>query len=510
MKTTTTKLSVLAFLGLGLATGYGQDYLGRVGINTNTPKATLDIAKKELSTLPSGQPQGVLLPRLTTQERNTFTNVERGTMMFNTDKNCIDWYNGSYWACIDGSQADAPPTSISTPVNIDKPMVTVGGGKKFLFSVIDNNYSPYTEPTGPATWDIRVNPDTTTEPMVNLQGIITTKGIEIKLPVTSTGDTTLDATAILVTVPAEKTQDGIGRTLALSWPATAVTTSTSSITATIRALEGDLNIKKLDINAGIGNDKQGVELATFNYSSNGTPQTYQIRVLPGIPDRKFGIETNGELEHQFLYMTTEIVGSYLVNGQVYKKEWLSMNLGADYTNLKSPYFNPGRTWGSTEERIKDYHAYGSSFQWGRDSDGHELMNWTAPTQGTPKNLSQSWTAPTDLALITFTTPDPCPHGFHMPTDPEWDELHIAITGAAPYSGSGNSRLYNDSRFGATFNGSRSATNGAILDGQSFIGNWWSNYTGPYKWYRFGFNSSGSGFTGGRNPSEGNAIRCIKD
>lgn len=389
-------------------------------------------------------------------------------------------------------------------------MVTVGGGKKFLFSVIDNNYSPYTEPTGPATWDIRVNPDTTTEPMVNLQGIITTKGIEIKLPVTSTGDTTLDATAILVTVPAEKTQDGIGRTLALSWPATAVTTSTSSITATIRALEGDLNIKKLDINAGIGNDKQGVELATFNYSSNGTPQTYQIRVLPGIPDRKFGIETNGELEHQFLYMTTEIVGSYLVNGQVYKKEWLSMNLGADYTNLKSPYFNPGKTWASTEERIRDYHAFGSSFQWGRDSDGHELMNWTAADQGTPKNLSQSWTARTAYDLITFTTPDPCPHGFHMPTNQEWDELHTAITGAAPYGGSGNSRLYNDSRFGATFNGSRSATNGAILDGQSFIGNWWSNYTGPYKWYRFGLNSSGSGFTGGRNPSEGNAIRCIKD
>ncbi|MCU7541492.1 hypothetical protein [Riemerella anatipestifer] len=45
MKTKTTKLSVLAFLGLGLA-AYGQDYSGKVGINYNKPNATLEIKGK--------------------------------------------------------------------------------------------------------------------------------------------------------------------------------------------------------------------------------------------------------------------------------------------------------------------------------------------------------------------------------------------------------------------------------------------------------------------------------
>ncbi|USL96493.1 hypothetical protein D1J36_001415 [Riemerella anatipestifer] len=45
MKTTATKLSVLAFLGLGLAV-YGQDYSGKVGINISTPSATLDVKSK--------------------------------------------------------------------------------------------------------------------------------------------------------------------------------------------------------------------------------------------------------------------------------------------------------------------------------------------------------------------------------------------------------------------------------------------------------------------------------
>ncbi|WP_181143394.1 hypothetical protein [Riemerella anatipestifer] len=40
MKTTATKLSVLAFLGLGLV-AYGQS--GKVGVNISSPRATLDV-----------------------------------------------------------------------------------------------------------------------------------------------------------------------------------------------------------------------------------------------------------------------------------------------------------------------------------------------------------------------------------------------------------------------------------------------------------------------------------
>ncbi|MDY3318641.1 FISUMP domain-containing protein [Riemerella anatipestifer] len=85
-----------------------QDYNGRVGINTKEPQATLDISKKELNTLPSGHTQGVLFPEFSTTERSTFTSPKKGTMIYNTDKNCIEIYQGvvsgvHQWTCMPGS-----------------------------------------------------------------------------------------------------------------------------------------------------------------------------------------------------------------------------------------------------------------------------------------------------------------------------------------------------------------------------------------------------------------------
>ncbi|MDY3317037.1 hypothetical protein PG630_06930 [Riemerella anatipestifer] len=82
-----------------------QDYSGRVGINTKEPQATLDISKKELNTLPSGHTQGVLFPEFSTTERSTFTNPKKGTMIYNTDKECIEIYRGisggvRQWSCL--------------------------------------------------------------------------------------------------------------------------------------------------------------------------------------------------------------------------------------------------------------------------------------------------------------------------------------------------------------------------------------------------------------------------
>ncbi|MDY3318941.1 FISUMP domain-containing protein [Riemerella anatipestifer] len=85
-----------------------QDYNGRVGINTKEPQATLDISKKELNTLPSGHTQGVLFPEFSTTERSTFTSPKKGTMIYNTDKNCVEIYQGvvsgvHQWTCMPGS-----------------------------------------------------------------------------------------------------------------------------------------------------------------------------------------------------------------------------------------------------------------------------------------------------------------------------------------------------------------------------------------------------------------------
>ncbi|MDO4764086.1 MAG: GEVED domain-containing protein [Flavobacteriaceae bacterium] len=74
-------------------------YDGRVGINTEEPLATLDVRETKLDLLPKGTPQGVLFPRFTTQERDTFQNVKEGTMLYNTTLKCLEIYKENTWEC---------------------------------------------------------------------------------------------------------------------------------------------------------------------------------------------------------------------------------------------------------------------------------------------------------------------------------------------------------------------------------------------------------------------------
>lgn len=62
----------------------------QVGVNTSNPQATLDIRKSP--TIPVTIAQGVSFPNFTSEERATFTNVKKGTMIYNTTKHCLEVY----------------------------------------------------------------------------------------------------------------------------------------------------------------------------------------------------------------------------------------------------------------------------------------------------------------------------------------------------------------------------------------------------------------------------------
>ncbi|EKB57003.1 hypothetical protein HMPREF9699_01167, partial [Bergeyella zoohelcum ATCC 43767] len=91
MNKTTIKISVLAFLGF-MTYGYAQQqqqdpHRGKVGINTVTPSATMDIrpstanAQKEATTN-----EGIIAPKLSkTRIANIATPVE-GTLVYATDE----------------------------------------------------------------------------------------------------------------------------------------------------------------------------------------------------------------------------------------------------------------------------------------------------------------------------------------------------------------------------------------------------------------------------------------
>ncbi|MDY3316587.1 FISUMP domain-containing protein [Riemerella anatipestifer] len=84
-----------------------QDYSGRVGINTDKPKATLEISKVAVGpTMPATKAQGVLFPKFTSEERTKFSGTaEEGTIIYNIEKRCLEMYLGlvsgvPHWACL--------------------------------------------------------------------------------------------------------------------------------------------------------------------------------------------------------------------------------------------------------------------------------------------------------------------------------------------------------------------------------------------------------------------------
>ena len=90
---------------LAVVTAQAQTH--KVGINTDAPKATLDISRPA-SGVPAGQVEGLLIPRLSQAQRNAMNPGElvAGLQIYNTTKRCIDLYNGTLWQCTDGTQKD--------------------------------------------------------------------------------------------------------------------------------------------------------------------------------------------------------------------------------------------------------------------------------------------------------------------------------------------------------------------------------------------------------------------
>lgn len=378
----------------------------------------------------------------------------------------------------------------------------------FIASAYDVNYLPYSAPVSVAT-TASFNPDATNEStVINVQGTISTTGITVRIPVTVTATASLPAFSQTISIPDNLTEDNIGRDVMLSWNTQSLTTSSKFITATIASMGGTLNAKKLDINAGIGADYLGILLGQFIYPFNsaGATTSYQLRVIPGIPDKMFGIadNTGSTTTHNMLYLPIQAEDG---------KIWLNNNLGAYYSNVNNASFNLAQQATSAT----DFRAYGSLFQFGRKPDGHELINYSSATSGTGVNGTTATRSdnPTNaLFIINTNVPDynwrinidntlwntvvspnnPCPSGFRLPSITEVNTL-IAAANISNLSTAYNSIL----KIPAA--GNRSNVSGSITVGSvSYL---WSSSMS----YFFGSTYNGSG---NDYKAQGFAIRCIKD
>lgn len=122
----------------------------------------------------------------------------------------------------------------------------------------------------------------------------------------------------------------------------------------------------------------------------------------------------GDGQHDFVYCA--ITGP---DGRV----WLNNNLGANYSNIHSPVYNPSTQAGgetNNEYFIKvDYNAYGSLFQFGRDADGHELVIWK--NDGVKGSLVYP-NMPIQYNTEYKEANDPCPKNFRLPNTNEINNL----------------------------------------------------------------------------------------
>ncbi|MGV4379775.1 hypothetical protein ACQ1Q1_07185, partial [Ornithobacterium rhinotracheale] len=372
MKRSFYLLGMLLSGGVALAQ---QDAEGRVGINTSNPVASLDISRNEAllkDAETQKQAQGVSFPNFSTEERSKFENVAVGTMIFNTDKQCLEMYFGlkggrAHWDCIPNATSAQSQNVAIVPAGFEG--VYVAGvpftdANKVKFELQNNGFSPISNVDFSSAVSIS-----------NKGGVSVSSGQNSNVSLQAGGKTTLSYT--LTGTPQEgalvanfnhlgltadlQTQVGLGSasvankdnyTVSLYYQPTntvvpgKINNGAEKVTIKIPYTNGkgsynavninnirtapgqggDVNDLSLSIPAGnfgvtgeleatitvSGSDQEylvrqlapgdSYDIATFNVDINGSRATVVLKGIGGIPDKKFGVKTNGKLEHQFVYI----------------------------------------------------------------------------------------------------------------------------------------------------------------------------------------------------------------
>lgn len=505
----------------------GMVVSAQVGINTDTPKATLHVVSRV--TDPT-RPQGVVLPHATSQQIRDWVGVEEGTLIYNITEKCVQSFNGVSWDNLGGCGTHNVPGKATAITKIPLPArVSLENSGYYIASIYDEDYLPYTKDTGEAAFGFH-NPQGTRivspyESTIDVPGKLDTTGIEVGIPVVATygANITIPSISIKAIVPAEKTENNRNTEIELFFPGDTFIYGDSGTQrrytiAKLRAVTNTLEVKKLDMNIGNGADYRGIQLAEFSYYKDNKytiESKFDFRVVTGIPDKNFsvpqgtesGTAYNGQYLHKFIY-----VPAYGLDGKV----WLNNNLGANYSNVNSPVFSPGKQASSPT----DFNAYGSLFRSGHNAYntshllGHELVKWTNATMGAPEISSLSWNHSHYPPNYASKFTEYCPDGFKTPTANDWIRYGNVL--AQTTSGLANNEFWNDFSLRLSTAGYRNIYNGTLFNEQSARGYYWSStiyydVTGVYTngVFRRHFNSE---YTTVSNDSifNGYSIRCIKD
>jgi uncharacterized protein (TIGR02145 family) len=198
------------------------------------------------------------------------------------------------------------------------------------------------------------------------------------------------------------------------------------------------------------------------------------------------------------------------------KTWMDRNLGANRAATSST----------------DAQSYGSLYQWGRGSDGHQCVNryagdgvTTSSTTALNATVStdtpphgnyilinagnNDWRSPQNNSLWQGVsgTNNPCPTGYRLPTETELNNERLSWV-QAPISSTNNAAGAFASPLKLPMAGNRSRGNGSLLVVGS-SGSYWSSTVSSADARFLGFGSSSANMYT-NNRAFGLSVRCIKD
>ncbi|MCK0203535.1 hypothetical protein MWN41_10975 [Ornithobacterium rhinotracheale] len=456
-----------------------QDYTGRVGVNTTTPDASLEVSRHDgMLKKDETYTQGVSFPNLSTAQREKFLGVKVGTMIFNTTKQCLEMYYGlkagnPHWDCLpkSGDGASITPQKqaiVVVPVAFEGEYM---GGIPFnasnrvkfelqnngLFPIERANLSEAVKLTnagasvslkGGENTSVSLNPGGRATLSYTLKGtpapgtlvasfdkfgIKTEQKTSVSFGFASIANEEHYVASLYYQPTDTRIQGKIDNTnkLTIKIPYTGGKGSYNAVNInnikTAAGQNGDVNNLSLSIPAGNFGVTGELE-ATITVS--GSDQEYLVKQMePGksYDIATFPIDMNGTRYNVVLKGIGGILDKNFnvkTNGK-YEHRFIYVPIkGLDgklwlNNNLGANYANMDHPAFNPVQGATapfDYNAYGSRFQWGRAADGHELNKYTSSTQEERVHPNIPWYSSSRLQSFT----NPCPEGYHVPTKQEWD------------------------------------------------------------------------------------------
>jgi len=196
---------------------------------------------------------------------------------------------------------------------------------------------------------------------------------------------------------------------------------------------------------------------------------------------------------------------------------MSSSISAQVTTVYNPI--TGETWmdrnlGATQiaTSFDDVNAYGDLYQWGRNTDGHQIRTSSTTsilsTTNSPNHsdfilANSDWLTVSDDNLWQGVNGinNPCPLGFRLPTEAELEAERLSWT-------SNDAAGAFESPLKLTIGGARSRMSGAIGNVGTFVGYRTSDLNGLQS--RMLGISLTTSFMGDRDRADGNCVRCIQD